>query len=190
MARKVAVIECLELLKFQISECSSHFRFASASMIEIGVSAGDMNALTETSAATAAARTKTKRRSVNQPPTKVHHLHDQVVSRLIRNAEKAVNKVATVTQPPPGIDLGEAFTTSMMITVTNVPRTNANGGRANQPLLELPQARITIPGRDLEKNLDYAISAPKIVDATNNTPATPVVYDGNTGEDTPQKEGL
>jgi hypothetical protein len=86
---------------------------------------------TETSAATAAARTKTKRRSVNQPPTKVHHLHDQVASRLIRNAEKALTKVATVTQPPPGVDMGEALTTSMMITITKVPRTNASDSTAD-----------------------------------------------------------
>jgi hypothetical protein len=60
---------------------------------------------------------KATRHSVNQPPTKIHHLNNSVVSWQISLAKRTAMKVAKVTQPPPGIDMGAALTTTIMITV-------------------------------------------------------------------------
>ena len=65
--------------------------------------------------AAAFALKKVTRRSVNEPPTKIHHLNDSVVSRQISIAERTAMKVAKVTQPPPGIDMGAALTTTIMV---------------------------------------------------------------------------
>ena len=82
--------------------------------------------------AAAFALKKVTRRSVNEPPTKIHHLNDSVVSRQISIAERTAMKVAKVTQPPPGIDMGAALTTTIMITVVTVPQASVNGGGASQ----------------------------------------------------------
>lgn len=55
-------------------------------------------------------------------------------------------QVAAVTQPDPGVDLGAAFTSTIMFTVSNVPRADYNGGRAQPSLMEQPSVKIINPG--------------------------------------------
>ncbi len=78
--------------------------------------------------ATAAALKKSTRHSVNHPPPKIHHLNNPVVSRQISIAERTAMKVAKVTQPPPGINMGAAITLTIMTTVVTVPHASVNRG--------------------------------------------------------------
>jgi hypothetical protein len=56
-------------------------------------------------------------------------------------------KLAVLTQPPPNVELGGAYADTLLITQTNVQRTDANGGgKINKPLLEQPRTTIIITG--------------------------------------------
>jgi hypothetical protein len=50
-----------------------------------------------------------KRRNINDPPTKRHHLNDKVVNDQLDKLHNKVMKLAVVTQPPPDVDLGGAY---------------------------------------------------------------------------------
>ncbi len=95
--------------------------------------------------AAAVALNKSTRRSVNHPPTKIHHLNDAVVIRQISIAERTAMKVAKVTQPPPGINMGAAITWTIMITVVTVLRASVNGGGASQQLLDHLRSQLLTP---------------------------------------------
>jgi hypothetical protein len=82
---------------------------------------------------------KSTRHSVNHPPTKIHHLNNTAMSRQISIAKRTAMKVAKVTQAPPGISMGAAITSTIMITVVTVPRVSVNGGGDSQQLLDQPQ---------------------------------------------------
>ena len=75
------------------------------------------------------------------------------MNRLISSAEQACIKVATVMQPEPGVDLGGAFSMTMMLTLSNVERVPLNGGGANQPLQERPLIKIINPGGDRAEDI-------------------------------------
>ncbi len=85
--------------------------------------------------AAAAARKVSRRRSINQPPTTIRHLNDKVVNQLIANTEKACMKVAAATQPQADVELGDAFTTTMVYTISNVLCSDKNGGCINVSLM-------------------------------------------------------
>jgi hypothetical protein len=88
-----------------------------------------------------------KRRNINDPPTKRHHLNDKVVNDRLDKLHNQVMKLAVLTQPPPNVELGGAYADTLLITQTNVQRTDANGGgKINKPLLEQPRTTIIITG--------------------------------------------
>lgn len=93
---------------------------------------------------------------MNQHPTKIRHLNDRVVNNLISNVEQACIKVATATQPPAEVHLRGAFTTTMVVTITNVPRASLHGGRDNPTLMERPKIKILNPGGDLAERILYS----------------------------------
>ncbi len=148
-----------------------------------GTSAADASAA-------AFAMKKVTRRSVSQPPTKIHHLHDSVVSRQITIAERTVMKMAKVTQPPPGIDMGAALTTTIMITVVTVPQANVNGGGASQRLLDQPKITIVNPGgsRALGLVLPAIQRVAGIADDTINASTSPLAVDENITVTTNEKQ--
>jgi hypothetical protein len=90
-------------------------------------------------------------------------------------------KVAKVTQPPPGINMGAAIMSTIMITVVTVPRASVNRGGASQQLLDQSKITIIIPGgsRALELALRPIQSVVGIADNTINGSASPVVVDEN-----------
>lgn len=98
------------------------------------------------SSAAAAAMKKCKRRKVSDPPTELHHLNDAVVRKLLRSAEKSLLKLTKATQPQIGVDLGTAFSSAVLMTVTNVQCTRRNGGSSTRQLLNEPKIRIINPG--------------------------------------------
>jgi hypothetical protein len=98
--------------------------------------------------AAAVANKVIQRRRVGQPPTKIRHLNDQLVNKLISKTEKACIQVANVTQPSADVDLGRAFTATMVVTITNVPRVSLHGGNDRLTLMERPTVRIINPGGD------------------------------------------
>ena len=131
----------------------------------------------ETSAALAA-RTNAKSRTVDQPPKTIQQLNDRVVNRRIASAEMAAMRVAEVTQPPSGIDFGEAITATITITITNVKRTDAHGKRAD---LQIDEPVVTIISPAGRRALELAL--PALSDAIrhfddsavgNNIPTSPV----------------
>ena len=131
--------------------------------------------------AAAFALKKVTRRSVNEPPTKIHHLNDSVVSRQISIAERTAMKVAKVTQPPPGIDMGAALTTTILITVATVPQASVNGGGASQRVLDQPKITIVNPGgsRALGLVLPAIQRVAGIADDTINASTSPLAVDEN-----------
>jgi hypothetical protein len=56
-------------------------------------------------------------------------------------------------QPEPGVDLGDAFSTTMMLTLSNVQQLPLNGGGANQSLLERPLIKNINPGGDQAEDI-------------------------------------
>lgn len=131
----------------------------------------------ETSAALAA-RTNAKSRTVDQPPKTIQQLNDRVVNRRIASAEMAAMRVAEVTQPPSGIDFGEAITATITITITNVKRTDAHGKRAD---IQIDEPVVTIISPAGRRALELAL--PALSDAIrhfddsavgNNIPTSPV----------------
>jgi hypothetical protein len=106
----------------------------------------------ETSAAAAAMKVS-RHRSVNQPPTTRRHLNDQLVNRLISNTENACMRVATATQPQAGVDLGHAFTATMVVSMTNVQRSDSNGGRTNASLINGYKIRAVNPGAERAEDI-------------------------------------
>jgi hypothetical protein len=90
-------------------------------------------------------------------------------------------KVAKVTQPPPGINMGAAITSTIMITVVTVLRASVNGGGASQQLLDQPKITIINPGgsRALELTMPPIQRVMGIADATINVSASPVVINKN-----------
>jgi hypothetical protein len=131
--------------------------------------------------AAVAALNKSTRRSVNHPPTKIHHLNNAVVIRQISIAERTAMKVAKVTQPPPGINMGAAITSTITITVVTVLRASVNGGGASQQLLDRPKITIINPygSRVLELAMPAIQRVVGIADATINVSASPVVINEN-----------
>jgi hypothetical protein len=103
------------------------------------------------------------------------------VIRQISIAERTAMKVAKVTQPPPGINMGTAITLTIMITVVTVLRASVNGGGASQQLLDQPKITIINPGgsRALELVMPAIQRVMGIADATMNNSASPVVIDKN-----------
>lgn len=136
----------------------------------------------ETSAASAA-RMNAKRRTVNQPPTKIHQLNDQVVNRQITSAEMSTMRVAEVTQPASGIDFGDAISTTITISITNVNRTHLHGRSTNeQSLMEEPAITIISPtgNRALRLALPAILEALKIDDnISDNMPTSPIAIRKN-----------
>lgn len=139
----------------------------------------------ETSAALAA-RKNAKRRTVHQPPTTVQQLHDQVVYRRVTSAEMSAMRVAKVTLPPSGVDLGEAITTTITITITNVKRTDAHGKRANRLSMidDEPMVTIISPAgrRALQLALPAYIEAARVDDdddVVGDVPTSPVAIRKN-----------
>ncbi len=88
-------------------------------------------------------------------------------------------KVAKVTQPPPGINMGAAITLTIMITVVTVPHASVIGGGASQQLLDQPKITIINPGgsRALELTMPPIQRVMGIADATINVSASPVMID-------------
>jgi hypothetical protein len=131
--------------------------------------------------AAAAALKKSTRRSINQPPTTIHHLNDSVVSRQISIAKRTAMEMAKVTQPLPGINMRATIMSTIMITVVTVPRAKVNRGGASQQLLDQPKITIINPGisRALELALPAIQRVVGIADDTINVSASPVVVDEN-----------
>ena len=75
------------------------------------------------------------------------------MSNLISSTEQACIKVAAATQPPAEVDLRGAFTTTMVVTITNVPRASLHGGGDNPTLMERPKFKIINPGGDRAEEL-------------------------------------
>ncbi len=131
--------------------------------------------------ATVAALNKSTRHSVNHPPTKIHHLNDALVIRQISIAERTAMKVAKITQPPTGINVGAAITSTIMITVVTVLHARVNGGGASQQLLDQPKITIINPGgsRALKLVMPAIQRVVGITDATINASASPIVINKN-----------
>jgi hypothetical protein len=115
---------------------------------------------------------KCKRRKVSDPPTELHHLNDAVVRKLHCGVEKALMKLTKATQPPVGVDFGTAFSSSVLMTITNVPRTCRNGGSSTQQLLNVPQIRIINPGGKRVLDLLHPAIHGILGDATNTSSPT------------------
>ena len=49
-------------------------------------------------------------------------------------------------QPPADVDLGHAFTTTMVVTITNVLCVSLHGGSDSLSLMERPKIKIINPG--------------------------------------------
>ncbi len=90
-------------------------------------------------------------------------------------------KVAKVTQPPPGINMGAAITSTIMIIIVTVPRASMNGGGASQQLLDQPKITSFHPGgnRALELALPAIQRVMSIADNTINVSASLIVVDEN-----------
>jgi hypothetical protein len=107
--------------------------------------------------AAAAARKVSRRRSINQPPTTIRHLNDKVVNQLITNTEKACMKVAAATQPQADVELGDAFTTTMVYTISNVLRSDKNGGCTNVSLMNGYKVKGVNPGAERAEDVLFAV---------------------------------
>lgn len=124
---------------------------------------------------------ETSRRSANQSLTKKQRLTGLDMNTLIRNATEAVAKVAKATQPPPGVDLGPAFSSTFLFIRTS--------GRPDQTLMETPKLTIINPGGEralgpARDTLRKALALPEVKatlhdDTTNNMSSdSPIVIDG------------
>ncbi len=107
--------------------------------------------------AAAAAMKASRRRSYNQPPTTIRQLNDKVVNELISKTEKACMQVATATQPQDGVDLGNAMTAPMLFTITNVPRSDCNGGCSKAPLRNGYKVKGVNPGGERAEDVLFAV---------------------------------
>ena len=135
-----------------------------------------------------------KRRNINDPPTKRHHLNDKVVNDQLDKLCNRVMKLAVLTQPPPNVELGGAYADTLLITQTNVQRTDANGGgKINKPLLEQPRTTIIIIGgldaleRAIE-TLQRLIRHRQMHDTSNDESDEPKIIDRNITLITNQKQ--
>lgn len=58
----------------------------------------------------------------------MHHLNDALTNRASIKVGSSIMDAAKLTQPPEGVDLGEGFSSTLAIEMTNVNRTKRNGG--------------------------------------------------------------
>jgi hypothetical protein len=69
-----------------------------------------------------------RRRTMKDPPTKPHHLNDAITNRSKLKAIQAVMDLSTLQQPEEGTDLNGAYSSTLLVHMTNVERTKKNGG--------------------------------------------------------------
>jgi hypothetical protein len=131
---------------------------------------------------------KRPRRAINDPPTKKHHLNDKIVNNQQDSLANQVMKLAVLTQPPPDVNLGGAFSNTLVIYQTNVQRPDANGGgNVNKPLLEHPRTCIISTGnmsdaalRQMADSLQQVIhNRAQMRDTSNDESDAPMIIDNN-----------
>ena len=136
------------------------------------------------------------RRAIGDPPTKKHHLNDKVVNIQQDLLANQLIKIAVLTQPPPNVNLGGAFSNTLVISQTNVQRADTNGGgNVNKPLLEQPRTSIISTGdlsdaalRQMIETLQQVERNRQMHDTSNDESDAPRIIDNNITMITNQKQ--
>ena len=114
--------------------------------------------------------------------------HDLLANQVI--------KIAVLTQPPPNVNLGGAFSNTLVISQTNVQRADTNGGgNVNKPLLEQPRTSIISTGdlsdaalRQMIETLQQVERNRQMHDTSNDESDAPRIIDNNITMITNQKQ--